>query len=283
MHSKRYIGFLKKIIELIAKGKLPNTEIAYHIDSAWNSLGGDKTNFHGLIATSSGLKEVTGYRDYGLSTDYDTWDNDRSERYIPSDKIEESIDKFKSGFGIEKCRTCHELENLIKEQDLVKKYRPCEEPRPLINNATGLDFGVSAFSHNAPNYPIERNLIFVPHKGKLRPMNEYIDDCIKDAAACKTSVNNNPAVNFRGPPRSYDITYIYLVWINERNEWVGIEENSWLESDAWGSDNTYTPPKALNEKYGKKILEAYKIAEPKISCKDVLRVHPSKLEEMYER
>jgi len=162
----------------------------------------------------------------------------------------------------------------------VRSYIPSKEPAPSIDNATGLDFGSSRFSEQYPGIPVECNMVFVPHKGELKPMDEFIEGYLQDEKAYKTSVNDSPAVNFRGPDRGYDITEIYLVWINERNEWIGIEKNSWVESSSCGMDDSYSPPKALNEKYGKKILEAYKIQEDKVSCRDALRAHPSKLEEI---
>jgi hypothetical protein len=174
----------------------------------------------------------------------------------------------------------------IDDSHLVKLYRPNEDTaKPGIRDAVGIEFGESTFSHNAPGVPLERHLVFIPYRGELKQFDKCKENaCICDYQASKTteiSVDGKtlPKVMFQCP-RTSDYCLMNLVWIEERNEWIGIEKESWMESSSWGSDDRYSAPKLLSEKHGRKILEAYNIPEEKLSSKDVLRTHPSKLEEI---
>ena len=178
------------------------------------------------------------------------------------------------------------MDYTIDDNHLVKIYRPNEDAvKPVIRNAVGIEFEESSFSHNAPGVDLERHFVFIPYSGELKQFDKCKEGtCVCDYKASKiteTSVDGKklPAVMFECP-RTGDYCLMHLVWINERNEWIGIEKNSWMESGSWGMDDRYSPPKSLNEKHGKKILEAYNVPEEKLSSKDVLRTHPSKLEEI---
>jgi hypothetical protein len=174
----------------------------------------------------------------------------------------------------------------IDDNYLVKLYRPHEDAvKPAIRDAVGIEFEESAFSHNAPGVALERHLVFIPYKGELKQFDRCKEDsCICNCQASKTAETSADgkilhAVMFECP-RTSDYLLMHLVWINERNEWIGIEKESWMESSSWGMDDRYSPPKSLTERHGRKILGAYKIPEEKLSSKDVLRTHPSKLEEI---
>ena len=175
---------------------------------------------------------------------------------------------------------------MTDEHNLVRIYRLHEDlTKPAVRNAVGIEFEESNFSHNAPNVPIERSIVFVPYQGKLKQFDKCNEhSCICNYRADKikefTSEGKSlPAVMFQCP-RGCEYYLMHLVWIEERKEWIGIEKESCMESSSCGMDDRYSAPKSLNDMHGKKILEAYKIPEGKMSQYGVLHTCPSELEEM---
>ncbi len=138
-----------------------------------------------------------------------------------------------------------------------------------------INFGISNFSRRAPGIIPEEVTIDIPLSKEIISFRDY-------AKHCSTSFDEN-SVQFLIPhistlqdypsvalsePRGRDD--LMMVWIPERNEWIGLEYSSWLESSAWGDDHSASGPYRLEEFHGRKILEAYGMDSSKISSLEAL-------------
>ena len=151
-----------------------------------------------------------------------------------------------------------------------------------------LDFGPSPYAENSPCVSWEQmrdyGKIDIPNQGLLTPINdEEYRNQVKDARVGISHPSVEPQIIYLHLKGSGCPDELLLVWIKERKEWIGIEHSEWLESSAWGGDESYKGPHALDEKYARKILEAYGIPEEILSPKNILRIEPSDLEKLVSK
>lgn len=159
-----------------------------------------------------------------------------------------------------------------------------------------LDFGPSDYERRSPGVSYEElansNKILVPEQGSLDPIKRdeergksaaeisALENWVKRAKVRKGSIIT---IDFMGGMQRSNWNYkdeLQLSWIDERGEWIGIRHERWYESDAWGSDWVYLGPFGLDEKYARKILEAFGIPEERLSPEGALHTGPTELEKL---
>ena len=75
--------------------------------------------------------------------------------------------------------------------------------------------------------------------------------------------------------------HVYCVYSDERNEWIGIVKRAGYFDSIRHLDIIWDPdsPCALNDRYAKRILEAYQVGSG-VSLDKVLSIPPSELEKL---
>jgi len=186
-----------------------------------------------------------------------------------------------------------------------------------------INFGISSYSRHAPGVPLEERIMKIPDEGALEPLNKldmgsmfgqagagegciFRDDYIPKTrdyllphkvSPEKFIMQSDPkvkAVRFDLASDLVDQYDMYILWIDERKEWVAVEHRSFEES-TMNIDESETGPSALDyycktmlaEAYGlvssQNVLlaSAYTKALPWLKLKkDISRISPSELEEM---
>ena len=121
-----------------------------------------------------------------------------------------------------------------------------------------INFGISNYVRNAPGVPLEEMIISIPTEGELHKVREgdYPFKLIPEKAVNR--IIREDLIVF--PIELGAIhTEMEARWIRERNEWIGIVNSGWLESDAWGDDESHRGPYALDDYYAQRILAAFGI------------------------
>lgn len=155
-----------------------------------------------------------------------------------------------------------------------------------------LNFGISSCSRHAPGYQLEERIMGIPLIGVLQNISDfeiqYLDP--KDCEPRRFNLSNYsdvrgdkythlPAVSF---PLAKEFTLdheIYLVWVDQRKEWVAFNHSEWLGSCNY-PDELESGPYALDDICKTKLLEAYKVPPDNVELADAHTFSPSRLEEM---
>lgn len=152
-----------------------------------------------------------------------------------------------------------------------------------------LNFGASNYSRWAPGVPLVENKIFIPETGDLR--RRSIDDYggfgpeeIKKLVPEETCLYGCPVISFKkniSATRWYERT-LYLIWITEREEWVEIEHDHWIEA-CCQDDESCSGPWELSDFLAEKILEVYGISSDiGLAVEKVRYTSPAELEELHK-
>lgn len=158
-----------------------------------------------------------------------------------------------------------------------------EAPKKVIV----IKFGPSNYDRNAPgvwpsdyiiNIPAEGSLEELGDYQKLTPTSQVGDQCIQDNLVRATIY-----LGYKTGLRAHKEMFIY--WIAERKEWIGIYHENWLESMAWGDDDNYQGPYELDDSYAPMILMSYKkssdiLKTSKITASQILHMSPEELAEL---
>ncbi len=155
-----------------------------------------------------------------------------------------------------------------------------------------VDFGSYGLKH--PHISAHKSeysyTIEVQDKGPLRPIREFELSFTKELSEYQEKIKNshaekndsNVTINLSNFNMDFD-NFLDVVWSDAREEWVGFYHHIWLESQTIGMIGSATGPYALDEKYAKKILEAYQISEGILPLEKVLQTEPSELEKYASR
>lgn len=151
-----------------------------------------------------------------------------------------------------------------------------------------INFGMSAYVRNAPRVPLKEMIVTIPIEGrvpKVKDKDHPSTDLIPEEAVGK--MVEKGLLSF--PVEKIWHTEMLIYWIPERKEWIGILHSSWLESDAWGEDESYRGPYALDDYYAKRILGVLGIPQWRLSLKvpaiqldQILQMSPNELEKFKE-
>src|SRR3989344_6775149 len=108
-----------------------------------------------------------------------------------------------------------------------------------------INFGVSNYVRNAPGVRVEDTIMEIPESGKLEGVKRYPtlsrEEDTRDIIPKRRRMYGFPTVALEKPDYSGTGSYgLWMMWIWSRREWVAIYHCNWLESDAWGNDDSYS-------------------------------------------
>jgi hypothetical protein len=142
-----------------------------------------------------------------------------------------------------------------------------------------INFGASNYVRNAPGVPLEDTILTYPDKGPLgtnnAEINKYfppeelkslVPECYRGSNWLRVSKNSLVG--------SEDLDF---QWIESRNEWLLIYHRNWLESMAWGDDDSYQGPYRCEPHHLAKIAEAYDLPKDLIPYDQLVHTPPSDL------
>lgn len=151
-----------------------------------------------------------------------------------------------------------------------------------------IEFGQSIYVRNNPFLSKEereaRNgIVRVPIKEELPSIEEFnkreMKRDLNTIIPFRCGPNNN-RIELKYLSGIDETITLFLVWILERVEWLGIGCRSWYESSSWGWDETYYGPYALDDRYADIILFAFEFAferTVKTKFRELLRTNPKKI------
>lgn len=172
----------------------------------------------------------------------------------------------------------------------------------METNFKSINFGISRLSREEPGYPWVERIKEIPVNEIIPEHNkkdfEYLLFEIKDFVPKRlpkknfikdySDVRNRqyaelPAITLdliAKPESNPQSANLYLIWIEERKEWVSFVHRGWYET-AHGEDESEDGPYSLNSYCINLICEAYKIDVQNIKdFQEITRKSPSELEEI---
>ncbi len=156
-----------------------------------------------------------------------------------------------------------------------------------IIKMVSINFGISSYSKHMPGVALEERIMQVPEGSELPncPAREYLDEIEAEPRIfslwnyqdCRNNTYTKlPAVLFRLRADKQDISEMYLIWLQPREEWIAVQHRKWIEA-CCHTDEAERGPYSLDE-YCKKMLSmAYGVDKDLIEG-DIARIGPSTLE-----
>lgn len=152
-----------------------------------------------------------------------------------------------------------------------------------------INFGISSYSRHAPGAPLKERLMDIPDSGKLKGMpsgvNYIYENNSKPVRFCIYSHIKDdkhtrlPVIQFglaARNPETNDISEIYLIWLEKRNEWIAVNHHMWNEAGGY-IDECESGPYAADDYCRDMISIAYSVDKGKLGG-DISKMSPSELE-----
>lgn len=157
-----------------------------------------------------------------------------------------------------------------------------------------INFGISSYSRYSPGIPWEERIMEILETGKLPAIPDslgrkrYLDH---DENIAKLNLPNYsdvradrhtelPAVRFGLlGEHSHDTFEMYLIWLEQRSEWVAVVHHEWSESDL-NIDASESGPYALDDYCLGVLMRAYNLPSGRLLHQEVKATRPSELEKI---
>lgn len=132
-----------------------------------------------------------------------------------------------------------------------------------------INFGNSQWEMNRFDYSPEEypeSIIYVPQRSVLKPIQLKgkeieIYNNITKLSPEKNTTDGRPSVKIMLAQGLFERDYeIILLWIEERDEWVLIWHECWIEGGFMWTDDSYSGPYAIDRFCRDKIFEAYQVS-----------------------
>ena len=140
-----------------------------------------------------------------------------------------------------------------------------------------IDFGPSAYAQHSSDVPRDEmetyGVVEIPETGKLDSFPEC-EITSKELDSRLTHVGSEEAVIVTISSGGGYINSAYLIYSNERKEWIAIIQNSWHESSAWGWDDSYSRPYAINNRLAEEIAKVYNFSLDETTPEEIIRMPP---------
>lgn len=163
-----------------------------------------------------------------------------------------------------------------------------------------INFGVSEFSKLAPGVPLEERTREIPETGGLKKLEEICKsgeitylrpDEVNPIKCCilnYTDYSNRkftelPAIRFQLAGKGIFDEQMYLIWIEERGEWVAFTHTSWPEGSLGQPDVSEHGPYALDGYCEDMLYKVHRLSEQDIERNEVSKTNPQCLLEKYIR
>jgi hypothetical protein len=142
-----------------------------------------------------------------------------------------------------------------------------------------INFGMSDYARWYPGVPPTENIIRITESKELLTIPDHYLLGKTQKKIEKCNLRGFDSIDILVDEEHLGYERLYLLWINQRKEWIAIYYRTWCEAACvWDED--YSGPFALNEFCSKGILGAYKIPESLISLENVRNISPSELEKI---